>query len=218
MAKRFSREALRANIQGVSLRPSEGTSSAFFDALDRYTPGNYSPAPSAYYGNPEEGEGEYEDSGAPDEEPGKYYAEFGDSTAVPLTLIPTQSSFPNRPRTLAAGWAPYRDEPESGTLTVAFRDGTLWNFYDVGESVWIRFKSAMSKGKDYLNDPDGELVSNYTHERADGVLSAQVTNMVSMAQSYRGPRNYVQAVTKKPNASKQNKSALGPRQKRKKKP
>jgi hypothetical protein len=208
---------MRANISAaLSPPPGSSNANAFFDALDRYTPGNYTPAPSAYYGNPEEGEALDEGSGTSDDEPGKYYATFGDSTAVPLTVVPTSSSFPNRPRTLAAGWAPYRDEPESGTLTVVFRDGTPWNFYDVGESVWIRFKSAMSKGKGYLNDPDGELVSNYTHERADANLSGQITNMVSTAQRYRGPRNYVQSVTKT-SASKQNTSALGPRKKRRKK-
>jgi hypothetical protein len=60
---------------------------------------------------------------------------------APLTVIPTTTSNPDRPRTLAAGY----DYPHR-TMTVLFRDGVLFNFYAVDMREWQSFKSAFSKG------------------------------------------------------------------------
>ena len=50
-----------------------------------------------------------------------------------------------------------------------FRDGTLWNYYDVPYSEWLTFSSALSKGP-MLNrkkdGPDGILL-NHPHGPAD---------------------------------------------------
>ncbi len=65
---------------------------------------------------------------------------------APLTVVPTSTSNLKRPRTVAAGWQANADNPKLGKLTVLFRDGTYYNYYDVSEAEWLRFKAAPSKG------------------------------------------------------------------------
>jgi hypothetical protein len=60
---------------------------------------------------------------------------------APLTDIPTSSTKASRPRTVAAGY-----DPDRKVLTVMFRDGTLWNYYNVEPGTASTFKSAISKG------------------------------------------------------------------------
>ena len=64
-----------------------------------------------------------------------------DTSPAELTLVPTSSSNPERPRTVAAGY----DEDEE-KLTVMFRDGTLYNYYEVTPNEWAAFKANRSKG------------------------------------------------------------------------
>ena len=64
-----------------------------------------------------------------------------DTSPAPLTLVPTSTSNPQRPRTVAAG---YDEEEEK--LTVMFRDGTRYNYYEVDPSEWATFKANRSKG------------------------------------------------------------------------
>ena len=64
-----------------------------------------------------------------------------DNSPAPLTLVPTSTTNPDRPRTIAAG---YDEEEEK--LTVMFRDGTLYNYYEVDSSEWAAFKANRSKG------------------------------------------------------------------------
>ena len=59
-----------------------------------------------------------------------------------ITDYPTTTSNPNRPRTIGAGY-----DKRLAILTVQFRDGTLYNYYDVPEDMWLQFKNASSKGK-----------------------------------------------------------------------
>jgi KTSC domain len=73
----------------------------------------------------------------------------GDAPA-PLTVNPTSTLFPERPRTLAAGFKFNAGSQTIGKLTIMFRDGTLYNYYDVPESVWATFKAAPSKGRAIL--------------------------------------------------------------------
>jgi len=97
---------------------------------------------------------------------------FGDkfdnrqAPAVSLSDIPTSSTNSARPRTVAAGY-----DPEQKTITVVFRDGTFWNYYNVPESVWIKFHQAYSKGP-LLNNPSSKQASkgdllNYENGPAD---------------------------------------------------
>ena len=70
----------------------------------------------------------------------------GDRQPAPQSLVPTSTINPNRPRTLTAGFEIVVGE-ETGKLTVQFRDGTYYNYYEVPPKVWEDFKTAISKGR-----------------------------------------------------------------------
>ena len=57
-----------------------------------------------------------------------------------LYEVPTKTSNPDRPRTVAAAY-----NPERSVLTVMFRDSTLYNYYDVEIEEWIAFRDLDSK-------------------------------------------------------------------------
>lgn len=80
------------------------------------------------------------------------------SAPAPLTDIPTSSTNSARPRTVAAGYQRYFDDPSLGKMTVLFRDGTLYNYYDVTPGEWSNFSASISKGAPWLNRgfPDGK--------------------------------------------------------------
>ena len=91
--------------------------------------------------------------------------------------IPTATSNPSRPRTLAAGYYLYVGErakdyaDQRGKLTVMFRDGTFWNYYNVPPGTWQEFKNSISKGpmlnrKNRYQGADGILLS-YPNGPAD---------------------------------------------------
>jgi hypothetical protein len=69
-----------------------------------------------------------------------------ESSIVKLTDIPTSSTNYGRPRTVAAGY-----DPASKTMTVVFRDGTFYNYYDVTPGEWENFSASYSKGRPWLN-------------------------------------------------------------------
>ena len=102
-----------------------------------------------------------------------------------LTVIPTTSTNVSRPYTIAAGWERYPRQSAAyenslGTLTCLFRDGTLYNYYDVPNSVWIKFSGSISKGQ-FLNrnSPSPDLTNNYQHGPADmDGVNAQTRNMI----------------------------------------
>ena len=85
---------------------------------------------------------------------------------VPLTNIPTSTTNYRRPRTVAAGYQRYVDDPLQGKLTVMFRDGTLYNYYNVTPGDWIIFRNSISKGpllnRGTKGNPDGMLLK-YPH-------------------------------------------------------
>ena len=68
--------------------------------------------------------------------------EYEDNSPAPLTVVPTSTINPERPRTVAAGYD--KDEEK---ITVVFRDGTFYNYYEVDPKEWQRFKSVVSKGR-----------------------------------------------------------------------
>lgn len=65
-----------------------------------------------------------------------------DTSAAPLTVVPTSTTNPARPRTVAAGYD--KDEEK---VTVVFRDGTFYNYYEVTPAEWQAFKARVSKGR-----------------------------------------------------------------------
>ena len=91
---------------------------------------------------------------------------------APLTDIPTSTTNFKKPYTIAAGWERYPRqsvayENSLGTLTLMFRDGTLYNYYDVPSAVWIKFRSSISKGPFInRNSPSPEL-NKYKRGPAD---------------------------------------------------
>lgn len=59
---------------------------------------------------------------------------------APISEHPTRTSKPERPRTVAAGYDPKRQ-----VLTVMFRDGTVYNYYNVEQQIWNTFRGLPSK-------------------------------------------------------------------------
>jgi hypothetical protein len=75
--------------------------------------------------------------------PGERGPQFGESDApAPITVVPTSTSDPARPRTVAAGYDNVRE-----VITVVFRDGTFYNYYECSAGDWQKFKSVVSKGQ-----------------------------------------------------------------------
>jgi hypothetical protein len=65
-----------------------------------------------------------------------------DESPAELTVVPTSTINPERPRTVAAGY----DKKEK-KITVVFRDGTYYNYYQVNATEWQAFKARVSKGR-----------------------------------------------------------------------
>jgi len=103
---------------------------------------------------------------------------------APLTDIPTSTTNFKKPYTIAAGWERYPRQSVAyanslGTLTLMFRDGTLYNYYDVPHSVWIGFRSSISKGT-FVNRhaPDPKL-NKYRRGPADvSLVSSPVRDSI----------------------------------------
>ena len=68
-------------------------------------------------------------------------AENGDDSLL-LPYQPTPSINPPRPRTLAAGY-----DRSSETMRVRFRDGAVYEYYNVPPRVWNNFKRVKSPGR-----------------------------------------------------------------------
>ena len=76
-----------------------------------------------------------------------------DSDLFPYT--PTPSINPPRPRTLGAGYS--RD---TQTLRVKFREGAVYEYYDVPPNVWRNFRRVKSPGR-AIN----RVLNNYNYAR-----------------------------------------------------
>ena len=68
-----------------------------------------------------------------------------------LEEIPTATSMPDRPRTVAAAY-----DPERKVLTLVFRDGTYYNYYEVTMNEWQTFRGRASKWQYIRNVLDGK--------------------------------------------------------------
>jgi hypothetical protein len=60
--------------------------------------------------------------------------------------VPTSTSMPDRPRTVAAAYDRGRK-----TLTIVFGTGKIYNYYDVEDGEWVDFKNLDTKWK-YIRD------------------------------------------------------------------
>jgi KTSC domain len=70
----------------------------------------------------------------------------GNQSAFVEWDVPTSSTQYQRPRTVAAGYDANRQ-----TMTVVFRDGTFYNYYEVSAGEWESFHASYSKGRPWLN-------------------------------------------------------------------
>lgn len=92
---------------------------------------------------------------------------------APLTVKPTTSSNFERPYTVAAGWQKYpfqgriTSKQELGTLSVMFRDGTLWNYYSVPRSTWETFRGLFSKGQYINRNSQNPVLNTFAHGPAE---------------------------------------------------
>jgi hypothetical protein len=125
---------------------------------------------------------------------------YSTDEAVKLTDVPTSSTDYSRPRTVAAGY-----DPKSKTMTVVFRDGTFYNYYEVTPGEWTNFSSSFSKGKPWLNkgftnglqQSDGLFIS-----KPRGPADASSIDPAVLSQLYRVART--QQLAKKPLESRFN--------------
>lgn len=106
----------------------------------------------------------------------------GVAPMVVLTDIPTSSTNYSRPRTIAAGY-----DPDTRTMTVVFRDGTFYNYYEVTLGEWLNFSASYSKGRPWLNRgfPGSK---NPNSQRMDGLFIGKprgVANMDSVSPALR---------------------------------
>jgi hypothetical protein len=103
---------------------------------------------------------------------------------APLTIRPTSTSDINRPRTVAAGWEAYPDNPRLGKLTVVFRDGTYYNYYDVTDSEWSTFSLSSTKGP-LLNQHQTPGYVNYLYNKPRGEAALGFLSESAMETRYR---------------------------------
>lgn len=81
-------------------------------------------------------------------------ARAGDDTLL-FPYTPTPSINPPRPRTVGAGYS-----KDTQTLRVKFRDGAIYEYYDVPPNVWRNFKRVKSPGR-HIN----RVLDNYSYAR-----------------------------------------------------
>lgn len=140
-------------------------------------------------------------------EEGWKYTNYGSDTGYDkkpsrITVVPTSTTNAKRPRTVAAGWQA-RTARDLGTLTVVFRDGTYYNYYDVDYREWQDFKSMVSKGHYIANfldsKPRGPAELGAVDARVRAALELiYVTGRASQKYSYRsGTKRVTDPVTGK---------------------
>jgi hypothetical protein len=156
MANELNRSNIQANLSPIigstknvssDLRTSKGKFAQ--SVYDSQTPNFYSPSNSPTFKE--------------DEHPDDTSAAFNQLE------VPTSSTNYSRPRTVAAGY-----DPERQTMTVVFRDGTFYNYYQVTANEWAAFHSSYSKGNPWLNK--GFVNGN---QKVDGIFISKPRGPIS---------------------------------------
>lgn len=111
---------------------------------------------------------------------------------APLTVVPTSTTNPARPRTVAAGY-----DRQRKTLTVMFRDGTLYNYYEVTSLVWGNFKRARSKGRFIYTYLD-QLPRGFANEGSVSEFAkSQLATLAAQVQAATGGRQHGHSASSK---------------------
>ena len=115
------------------------------------------------------------EAGMEQDDPGNFVTSPSPNTDfAKLTLKGTSTTNTDKPRTTAAGY-----DKDTKIMTVVFRDGTWWNYYDVPFDMWEDFEYAESKGR-FLKDSG-----------LDNWPDMGAVNMDAMRPSQRNMLNYV---------------------------
>ena len=141
----------------------------------------------------------YEDD-APDEStPNSWKSE---NAPADLTDIPTSSTNALRPRTVAAGY-----DADRKVLTVIFREGKVWNYFDVSEGQWQAFHASISKGIGWINagvfgkgqeaDLDSDGLDPRIYESLSNIARQEsaLNRTKRMYKTYKGEKLYRGAAT-----------------------
>ena len=91
---------------------------------------------------------------SPEESAAILRARAGDDSGL-FPYTPTPSINPPRPRTQGAGYS-----PETQTLRVKFREGAVYEYYDVPPNVWRNFQRWKSPGRGI-----NRVLNNYSYAR-----------------------------------------------------
>lgn len=114
--------------------------------------------------------------------------EFGAQSAFARDIvewdIPTSSTDYSRPRTVAAGYSPNLERPNDGVMTVVFRDGTFYNYYQVSPTEWQAFHASYSKGRPWLNPKNSKQAS-------DGLFMSKPRGPAGEMTAMEGEQGYV---------------------------
>jgi len=101
-----------------------------------------------------------------------------------LTDIPTSTTDVSRPRTVAAGY-----DEQRGVMTVMFRDGTLYNYYEVTPGEWSNFSNSISKGRPWLNKANSK-------QGADGLFIGKPRGPADISQVSETVRNDIYRIAR----------------------
>ncbi len=107
----------------------------------------------------------------------------GYTEAAPLSEVPTSTTNPHRPRTVAAGYQINHGE-KTGKLTVVFRDGVYYNYYQVTESEWQQFRSNQSKGRYIRQFLDSKPRGVANGSDIDPMMRQRLYRVLETAQRY----------------------------------
>jgi len=115
--------------------------------------------------------------------------EYDPVAPVVLTDVPTSSTDYGRPRTVAAGY-----DPNTQTMTVVFRDGTFYNYYEVSPGEWENFHASISKGAPWLNRKNSKQASDGLFiGKPRGVAAGADVSPQIRAELYRVARTHSRA-------------------------
>jgi hypothetical protein len=129
----------------------------------------------------------------------------GTNDAAPMSIIPTSTSDPKRPRTLMAGFEITDPANNTGTLSVMFRDGTMYNYYDVTMEDWRTFKYSPSKGKVVIPMLEQKYAHGYANQPAQAAGAIHKAAMVAQKTLHAQPKRKGLRATQVPRQTRRRK-------------